>query len=227
MNRRILSVICASLVTGALLLLYAHEGQQRPSTPIGIPLQLSAPLGLPSIPIPTNNPPTAETIALGRRLYYDPILSVDNSVSCASCHNPDSGFADPKPRSIGVGHKFGERNSPTVLNSVYYAVQFWDGRAASLEKQVEGPVKNPVEMAHSLQGASERLNGSQEYRADFERAFGPGAITGSRNALPEFPDGTRARGPDRLPRVTHWRSAGKFGGAGQVSSFQKKVRASN
>jgi cytochrome c peroxidase len=144
---------------------------------MGTPVRLSAPLGLPPIPVPGDNPPTAETIALGRRLYYDPILSVDNSVSCATCHNPDTAFADPKPVSIGVGHKLGVRNSPTVLNSVYYSLQFWDGRAASLEKQAEGPIQNPVEMAHSLRGVEKLLNVSSEYRTEFERAFGPGAIT--------------------------------------------------
>lgn len=176
MNRRILSVICVSLFTGSLLLLYAHRGQKIPATPSGTPLRLTAALGLPPVPVPSDNPPTAETIALGRRLYYDPILSVDNSVSCATCHNPNTAFADPKPVSIGVGHKFGVRNSPTVLNSVYYSQQFWDGRAASLEKQAEGPVQNPVEMAHSLRGVAERLNASPEYRNEFERGFGPGAI---------------------------------------------------
>ncbi len=177
MNRRILSVIWAALFIGGLLLLYARHGQQRLAVPIGAQVKLNTPLGLPPILVPNDNPPTAETIALGRRLYYDPILSVDNSVSCATCHNPDLAFGDPKPVSIGVGHKFGARNSPTVLNSVYYSLQFWDGRAASLEKQAEGPVQNPVEMAHSPRGVEERLNANLEYRAEFARAFGPGEIT--------------------------------------------------
>ena len=107
MNRRILSVIWAALFIGGLLLLYARHGQQRLAVPIGAQVKLNTPLGLPPILVPNDNPPTAETIALGRRLYYDPILSVDNSVSCATCHNPDLAFGDPKPVSIGVGHKFG------------------------------------------------------------------------------------------------------------------------
>jgi cytochrome c peroxidase len=177
MNRRILSIIWVVLFIGGLLLLYARRGQLRPVVPIGPQVKLNTPLGLPPILVPRDNPPTAETIALGRSLYYDPILSVDNSVSCATCHNPDLAFGDPKPVSIGVGHKFGVRNSPTVLNSVYYSLQFWDGRAASLEKQAEGPVQNQVEMAHSLRGVEERLNANPEYRTEFERAFGPGEIT--------------------------------------------------
>jgi len=177
MNRRLLSVVSLVMVMAGLLLVYGYSGKQKPAVPIGVPVALRAPLGLPAIPIPNDNPPTVETIALGRKLYYDPILSVDSSVSCATCHNPDTGFGDPKPVSIGVGHKFGVRNSPTVLNSAYYTLQFWDGRATSLEKQAEGPVANPVEMAHSLRGVEARLNASAEYRERFEGAFGPGPIT--------------------------------------------------
>src|SRR5438552_8507747 len=106
--------------------------------PIGKPVKIKAPLGLPPVPIPPDNPPTAETIALGRYLYYDPILSLDNTVSCASCHDPQFGFSDPKPFSEGVGKKTGNRHSPPVLNSAYFQVQFWDGRAPSLEAQAEG-----------------------------------------------------------------------------------------
>ncbi|OFW44319.1 MAG: hypothetical protein A3J28_08900 [Acidobacteria bacterium RIFCSPLOWO2_12_FULL_60_22] len=149
----------------------------RPAVPVGTPFPIAAPLGLPPVPIPADNPPTAETIALGRRLYYDPMLSVDNTVSCATCHHPDHGFSDGKPVSEGVRGKKGGRNSPTVFNSAYYTVQFWDGRAPSLEKQAEGPMQNPIEMAHTLEGAESRLMADPGYRAAFERAFGPGRIT--------------------------------------------------
>ena len=149
----------------------------RAARPIGRPVEIKVPLGLPPVPVPADNPATAETIALGRRLYYDPVLSADNTVSCASCHDPEHGFADPRPVSEGVGKKTGTRNSPTVLNSAYLAAQFWDGRAPTLEKQAEGPVQNPVEMAHTLQGVAQRLNADPSYRADFERAFGPGPVT--------------------------------------------------
>jgi cytochrome c peroxidase len=129
------------------------------------------------VPFPADNPPTAETIALGRRLYYDPVLSVDNTVSCASCHHPDHGFSDGKSVSNGVQGKTGTRNSPTVFNSAYVEVQFWDGRAPSLEKQAEGPVANPVEMLHTLKGVENRLNADRSYRDQFEKAFGPGPVT--------------------------------------------------
>jgi len=145
--------------------------------PLGQPVQIKAPLGLPPVPIPADNPPTAETIALGRRLYYDPILSGDNSISCASCHGPQFGFADPRQFSEGVGKKLGGRNSPPVTNSAYFTVQFWDGRAPSLEKQAEGPVQNPVEMANTLATVEQRLNADPSYQAEFAKAWGPGPIT--------------------------------------------------
>ena len=80
------------------------------------------------------------------------MLSVDDTIACASCHGPAFGFSDGKQFSEGVGKKKGGRNAPTVLNAAYFTTQFWDGRAPSLEKQAEGPVQNPVEMAHTLAG---------------------------------------------------------------------------
>jgi cytochrome c peroxidase len=162
---------------GSLLLLYGISNSEKPAIPIGKVVEIPAPLGLPPVPIPADNPPTEETIALGRRLYYDTALSTDSTVSCATCHNPALGFGDGRRVSIGVGGKTGVRNSPTVVNSAYWSLQFWDGRAPSLEKQSEGPVANPVEMAHSLHGVVQRLSQDPSYVAAFERAFGPGPIT--------------------------------------------------
>ncbi len=150
---------------------------RRAAIPVGARVEIQSPRGLPEVPIPTDNPPTAETIALGRRLYYDPILSVDNTVSCATCHNPQFGFTDGLPVSAGVQGKTGTRSAPTVFNAAFNAVQFWDGRAPSLEKQAEGPVQNPVEMAHTLEGVEKKLMVDSTYRVAFEKAFGPGPIT--------------------------------------------------
>jgi cytochrome c peroxidase len=176
-SRKILSVTVLILVIIALLLFYGKQDQARGVPPVGEPVEIAAPLGLPPVPVPKGNPPTAETVALGRRLYYEPLLSLDSTVSCASCHHPDFGFSDGKQFSEGVGKKKGNRNSPTVLNSAYFATQFWDGRALTLEEQAEGPVENPVEMAHSLKSVERRLNADPSYRAEFEKAFGPGRIT--------------------------------------------------
>src|SRR3984957_4493330 len=114
--------------------------------PVGAVVEIRAPLGLPPVPIPADNPPTVETIALGRKLFYDPRLSKDNTVSCASCHNPNFAFTDRRAIAQGIGGLLGVRNTPTLLNAAYSPMQFWDGRAASLEAQSAFPIADPVEM---------------------------------------------------------------------------------
>jgi cytochrome c peroxidase len=148
-----------------------------PVMPVGKPVQIKPPLGLPPVPIPADNPPTEETIALGRRLYYDPSLSVDGTISCASCHTPEFAFSDNEPTSQGVGKQHGTRHAPTVINSAYGTLQFWDGRAASLEEQAKGPMANPVEMAHTLDGVVQRLQADANYPALFKKAWGTDQIT--------------------------------------------------
>ena len=172
-----LSSFAAILVILLTALGCTQPQQVNSAVPIGIPIQIDAPLGLPPVPIPSNNPPTAETVALGRKLYYDPLLSVDGTIACASCHHPDTGFADGKPVSEGVDGQKGGRSAPSVFNAAYYTTQFWDGRAAHLEEQARGPVGNPIEMGNTLKGAVEKLSADASYRKDFEKAFGPGPIT--------------------------------------------------
>jgi cytochrome c peroxidase len=150
---------------------------RRKATPIGKPIAIKAPLGLPPVPIPADNPPTEETVLLGRKLFFDKLLSRDGSISCASCHDPKFGFADPNQFSDGVNGKKGNRNAPTVLNAAYAEPLFWDGRAATLEDQAAGPVANPVEMAHSLAGVERRLSSDPAYVQLFSKAWGPGTIT--------------------------------------------------
>jgi cytochrome c peroxidase len=145
--------------------------------PIGKPVNLKVPLGLPPIPIPQDNPPTEETIALGRRLYYDPQLSVDRTVSCATCHAPSMGFRDGKARSNGVGGRLGTRKAPTVINAAYNPLQFWDGRSPSLESQVEGPLMNQVEMGNTPEGVVKYLQSEPTYRKLFAKAWGREQIT--------------------------------------------------
>ena len=153
------------------------EHRRGAVVPVGDPLEIETPLGLPPVLIPVGNTPTVETVALGRRLFYDPLLSVDHTVACASCHDPQFGFSDGKPVSEGVNGQKGGRNAPTVLNAAYYTTQFWDGRAATLEEQAAGPVQNPIEMAHTLESVEERLNTDPAYLAEFEKAFGSGPVT--------------------------------------------------
>ena len=186
-SQRVRLLLYGVLLLGLVLfaLLYrpleavSHPGDNRSvaAMPAGKPIQIKAPLGLPPVPIPADNPPTAETVALGRKLYYDPILSSDHTISCASCHGPQTGFTDTRPVSLGVVGKKGSRHSPTVINSAYNSVQFWDGRAPSLEEQAEGPIANPVEMAVSLDDAVERLQSDPAYVALFKQAWGTEKIT--------------------------------------------------
>ncbi|MFN7933425.1 MAG: cytochrome c peroxidase [Bryobacteraceae bacterium] len=154
-----------------------EQSVKAPAKPVGTAIVLPASLGLPPVPIPSDNPPTAETVQLGRRLYYDTKLSRDNTVSCASCHSPSLGFADGKKVSSGVDGKTGARNAPTVWNAAFASAQFWDGRASSLEEQAAGPIANPIEMDLAHEQLEGRLNGDPAYGALFTRAFGPGRIT--------------------------------------------------
>ncbi len=130
------------------------------------------PLGLVPVQHPQENPPTAAKIALGKQLFFDPRLSNDKTVSCATCHDPAKGFSNGEAVATGVGQLKGGRNSPTVLNSAYHVTQFWDGRAASLEEQALGPIQNPIEMNMSMDLAIERLNAIPGYRAQFQKVFG-------------------------------------------------------
>ena len=138
-----------------------------------IPLPKGLPADLWELLIPPDNAVTPEKVELGRRLYYDKRLSADGTVSCATCHDPDKGFADGKKVGEGVGGKKGTRNSPTVLNSMFNEFQFWDGRAATLEEQAKGPMINPVEMGmgdHNLVVAA--VAKDPAYVALFQKIFG-------------------------------------------------------
>jgi len=123
--------------------------------------------------IPPDNPQTAEKIALGQKLFFDGRLSVDGTVACATCHDPQRAFTDARPTSIGVQGRIGQRNSPTVLNALYNKSQFWDGRAKTLEDQAALPIANPVEMGQpDLEAAVASLAALPEYQQAFQRVFG-------------------------------------------------------
>lgn len=156
--------------------------------PIEPAVTLHVPLGLPQVPIPADNPPTAATIALGRRLFYETRLSKDNSLSCASCHHPDQGFTDLRERSLGVGGTLGRRHAPTLINVAYLPLFFWDGRARTLEEQVGTPIADPLEMNQSHDASVDKLRGDPTYKQMFQQAFGTGDVTMPRveNALASF-----------------------------------------
>ncbi|MDM8559979.1 cytochrome-c peroxidase [Candidatus Parabeggiatoa sp. HSG14] len=123
-------------------------------------------------PIPTDNPQTAAKIKLGKVLFLDPRLSSTGTVSCNSCHNVMAGGEDNRPNAMGVHGKTGGRSAPTVWNSAFLSVQFWDGRAPSLEEQARGPVTNPIEMGMTdWDAVVTRLKTIAGYETMFKAAF--------------------------------------------------------
>ncbi len=141
----------------------------------------------PIIPIKPASGLNQDKVSLGRALFNDPRLSSDNSISCASCHNLENGGADDTPVSVGVEGALGSANTPTVYNSSLNFVQFWNGRAADLSEQVNGPVHNPVEMNSNWQEIVGRLTQDAAIRQRFDNLYSDG-INGDniRNAITEF-----------------------------------------
>ncbi|RMG53901.1 MAG: cytochrome-c peroxidase [Acidobacteria bacterium] len=138
---------------------------------------MTFPLGIPAdlweLMIPEDNPMTEAKVALGKALYFDTRLSADNTVSCATCHDPRRAFTDGKPVSEGVGGKKGARNAPTILNAMFNEEQFWDGRAKTLEDQAKQPLINPVEMAMpSHDAVVAKIKQIPEYVKRFREVFG-------------------------------------------------------
>lgn len=144
----------------------------------------AAPLGLPEVPIPQDNPQTSEKVSLGDALYHDPRFSADGKVSCATCHAREKAFTDHLPVSKGFtdakGTRTGTRNAPTVINAAYYTSQFWDGRVPSLEEQSKLPPINPVEGGlHSWDDLITILKADDYYKQAFSEVFhiSPSEIT--------------------------------------------------
>jgi cytochrome c peroxidase len=130
------------------------------------------PTGLKPVPVPADNPLTPEKIELGKQLYFDPRLSRDNTVSCATCHDPEKGWSNGEAFATGVRGQVGGRSAPTIVNAAYSDLQFWDGRADRLEGQALGPIQNPIEMDLPIDEAVARLNKIPGYRAAFQKVFG-------------------------------------------------------
>ncbi len=129
-------------------------------------------------PAPADNPSTPAKVELGKMLYMDPRFSSTGTVSCNTCHNVMLGGEDNREVSMGVHGQMGGRSSPTVWNSAFSSVQFWDGRAASLEDQAKGPVSNPIEMGmKDVEVAMNRVRQIPGYKAHFEKAFGPDSLS--------------------------------------------------
>lgn len=153
-------------------------------------LKLPTNLGWTSFPIPENNPLTNAGVSLGKKLFFDPILSVNNQQSCGSCHKQENAFSDPVVFSPGAQGQQGVRHSMPLFN-LGWAEKFntaghrffWDGGANDLERQALGPILNPLEMNNpSLEPVLERLRNHPEYPGLFKKAFGSDSITSVRLA---------------------------------------------
>jgi cytochrome c peroxidase len=143
----------------------------RKAVKIKVPLGLTA-----NPPVPAENPMTVAKWRLGKQLYFSGLLSSDGTVSCASCHDPKRGYTDQAPVSTGIRGLKGSVSAPTVFNAAYNFLQFWDGRAASLEDQAQGPPMNPVEMFDGEGNAWERVvlrvRKEPKYVQQFRAVFG-------------------------------------------------------
>jgi len=140
----------------------------KPTLPLGLAAGAGEIRGI------DENPLTRAKIELGRQLYFDTRLSSDNTISCASCHAPENGFAKDTQFGVGIGGQEGGRNSPVAYNRILSGPQFWDGRAESLEAQAVGPIANPIEMGNTHEACVETLKGIEGYQKQFAAVFDEG-----------------------------------------------------
>lgn len=161
----ILAHVSATLLTTGLLIgvvtSKAQEGKPKPLMPLPE-----------TVPAPKDNPTTPEKVALGKQLFFDPRLSGDNRMSCATCHLPEKAFGDGLARGKGHGGKTLARNTPSLLNAGFYERYDWDGRAKSLEEQALGPIQSPDEMNQDLAELERELNAVPGYVEQFQKVFG-------------------------------------------------------
>jgi cytochrome c peroxidase len=143
--------------------------------------------GEPLSPIPASVKLNPDKVALGSLIFNDPQLSHDDSVSCATCHSLSTGGVDRLPRSIGIGGQHGGRNAPTVFNSALNFRQFWDGRAATLEDQIDGPIAQPLEMGSNWPEIIQKLRRAPELEGKFAALYSDGLTpTSVKNAVATF-----------------------------------------
>lgn len=121
--------------------------------------------------VPDDNPISAKRVELGRRLFFDPALSADGTVACATCHRPDHGFASPEPIAIGIAGRKGTRNAPSLLNRAYGTTFFWDGRSSSLEEQAIKPIVNKNEFGNTYEAVVAKLSEDKATVEAFGEAF--------------------------------------------------------
>jgi cytochrome c peroxidase len=176
MRRVYLLVIFAFIITPWIV--YAQVPQSPPLTMVTVHLLgPEKPGNLPPVVSPLNNPQTTQKILLGKQLYFDTRLSKDNTISCATCHDPAKGWSDAGPTSSGIKGQLGGRRAPPVSNAAYLPLQFWDGRAPSLEEQAKGPIANPIEMGNTHDVMIKTVEDIPGYVQEFKEVFGTSSIT--------------------------------------------------
>jgi cytochrome c peroxidase len=154
-----------------LLLFFASCRELSPLEEGNNVITLPIPTGFPYPAIPEDNQPTQSRIDLGEKLFFDPILSRDSSISCSSCHHVDKAFTDGLQFSDGIDGNKAARNSMTLVNAAWQPTLFWDGGAATLEEQVPKPIANPLEMDFDIDQVVERLKEDREYLLLFRMAY--------------------------------------------------------
>lgn len=173
----------------ALLFIFiASCRKDKPSDFTPTPYKLEIPAHFPQMEIPADNPLTVEGIELGRHLFYDKILSRDNTVSCASCHHQEKGFSDPNIVSVGIEGRTGNRQSMALINMGWQKFFFWDGRSATLEDQIFHPIADSVEMDNTWNEVEQRLRYHPKYPEMFMKAYGTPGIDSVRTvkAIAQF-----------------------------------------
>lgn len=151
--------------------------EPAPIDPPGTPLTVEIPANFSPMPIPADNPFTVEGVALGRYLFYEELLSGDNTMSCASCHSPEVAFTDDGNQfSTGIDGIQGTRNSMALINLAWDTRYFWDGRVFTLEEQILRPVRDPIEMHETWTNAVDELQAHDAYPGLFQAAFGTSTI---------------------------------------------------
>ncbi len=160
-------------IVAFVLSCFAAAVAAQPPVP-AFELLTKPPRGLPAMPESPTTAPTAAMFALGQRLFADPILSVDRTVSCQSCHLPEHAFASPEPRPQGVQGRRAKTHAPALINRGYGTTMRWDGRTPTLEAFVLQPIADPDEMGHTVPNALTALRGDRDYAAAFAAVFADG-----------------------------------------------------
>jgi cytochrome c peroxidase len=183
-------------VVFAVLAVTACDSCREPAPEAAAPEPAPSPAKEPIEPLPEKVAFDEAKMALGRRLFFDPILSADGTVSCATCHDLDKGGADARKTSEGIQAQLGPINSPTVLNASLNVAQFWDGRAADLAEQAKGPVANPLEMGAKWEDVVERLRNDAYYGTRFKELYDDGVTENNvADAIAEYEKSLITPGP--------------------------------